>query len=79
MGASLGARWLHRRLGSWAGYAVPGLVVLEVHSVPPAVSGQFLEQSESFHFDAIPALNKKLVLDLARVDSAAKRNGVMEA
>jgi len=34
-------------------------------------------QRESFDFDAIPALNKKLVLDLARAEFVGRRENVI--
>lgn len=36
-----------------------------------------IKSLESFHFDAIPALNKKLVLDLARGDFVSRRENVI--
>ena len=45
-------------LRRWAGAINDhGLVLLEVHCLAPATTGRFLDESESFHFDAYQALS----------------------
>jgi acyl transferase domain-containing protein/SAM-dependent methyltransferase len=40
-----------------------GLLMLEVHCLPVAVTAQYLDESESFHFDAYHSLSHQFLLD----------------
>lgn len=55
---------LVEHLGNWSEAASRhGLIVLEVHSVAPGVTGRFLDESESLHFDAYHAYSMQYLVE----------------
>jgi acyl transferase domain-containing protein/SAM-dependent methyltransferase/acyl carrier protein len=51
-------------LQRWAGVINRhGLLMLEAHSLPAAATGRFLDESESFHFDAYHAMSRQYLLE----------------
>jgi acyl transferase domain-containing protein/enoyl-CoA hydratase/carnithine racemase/acyl carrier protein/SAM-dependent methyltransferase len=53
-----------------------GLLVLEVHCLPPDVTSRYLDESESFHFDACHALSHQYLLDAQTFLACAAEAGL---
>ncbi|HXI26613.1 MAG TPA: hypothetical protein VNG71_22365, partial [Pyrinomonadaceae bacterium] len=53
-----------------------GLVMLEVHCLPPDVTARYLDESESFHFDAYHALSHQYLLDAQTFLACAAEAGL---
>ncbi|MCA9119962.1 MAG: acyl carrier protein [Planctomycetaceae bacterium] len=55
---------LVEHLGRWSKVVTgPGLIVLEVHSMPPDAAGRYFDQSESLHFDAYHGYSMQYLVD----------------
>ena len=53
-----------------------GLVVLEVHCLPPEVTARYRDESENFHFDAYHALSHQFLLDAPAFLACAAEAGL---
>jgi acyl transferase domain-containing protein/enoyl-CoA hydratase/carnithine racemase/SAM-dependent methyltransferase len=53
-----------------------GLVVLEVHCLPPEVTARYRDESENFHFDAYHALSHQYLLDAPTFLACAAEAGL---
>ncbi|MBV9496787.1 MAG: polyketide synthase dehydratase domain-containing protein, partial [Acidobacteria bacterium] len=53
-----------------------GLVVLEVHCLPPHVTARYRDESENFHFDVYHALSHQFLLDASTYLACAAEAGL---
>jgi acyl transferase domain-containing protein/acyl carrier protein len=57
---------LVEHLRKWANYAGErGLLILEVHSLPPHIAHQYADETESIHFDAYHAFSRQYLVEAA--------------
>ncbi|HEX7679467.1 MAG TPA: class I SAM-dependent methyltransferase, partial [Thermoanaerobaculia bacterium] len=53
-----------------------GLILLEVHCLPPDVTAQYLDESENFHFDAYHAMSHQYLLEAQTFFACAAEAGL---
>ena len=53
-----------------------GLIILEVHSLPPPIVEKYLEQTESLHFDLLQILSRQCLVEAATFHQAMAEVGL---
>jgi len=53
-----------------------GMLVLEVHSVPTIIAGEYMDECESLHFDAYHAFSRQHLVDAEHFSIAASEAGL---
>ncbi|MFT7558315.1 MAG: polyketide synthase PksN [Flavobacteriales bacterium] len=72
------AQSLSEHLGRWGKTQTRhGLLILEVHSVPPAIAGEYMDECESLHFDAYHAFSKQHLVFAEHFSIAAAEGGLL--